>query len=58
MHAIIIPNYKEDINIFYGTLEALAEHDMAKDRYMIFLAMEARETGSAEKAQLLIKKYK
>ncbi len=35
----------------------LAIHSEAKKRYLVFLAMEAHEEGSAEKAQQLIAKY-
>ena len=35
----------------------LANHSEAKKRYLVYLAMEAHEEGSVEKAKLLIAKY-
>jgi len=43
MHAYIIPSYKEDIELLAETLDHIASHHSAKERYMIFLAMEAHE---------------
>jgi hypothetical protein len=40
------------------TLDVLAAHKRAKERYLIFLAMEAHEEGSDEKAMELIANYK
>jgi hypothetical protein len=42
IHVIIIPNYKEDIELLAETLDRLASHYSAR-RYIVFLAMEARE---------------
>ena len=36
------------------TLDLLASHKRAKERYLIFLAMEAHEPGSENKAYELI----
>ena len=57
-HAVIIPNYKEDSDILSATIANLAKHPAASERYIVFLAMEDRETGSAEKAEKLIQKHK
>jgi hypothetical protein len=39
------------------TLQHLADHTRAKNRYIVFLAMEAHEEKSDEKATFLIKKF-
>ena len=53
-YGFIIPNYKEDIELLQQTLDVLANHRRAKERYLIFLAMEKHEEGSEEKAIKLI----
>lgn len=40
------------------TLDVLAAHKRAKDHYMIFMAMEAHEEGSEQKAHHLMEAYK
>ncbi len=40
------------------TLDVLAAHKRAKERYLIFLAMEAHEEGSDLKAEELINRYR
>jgi hypothetical protein len=40
------------------TLDILASHSRARDRYLIFLAMEAHEEGSELKAKELMERYK
>ncbi|KAJ4204550.1 hypothetical protein NW759_014887 [Fusarium solani] len=57
IHAIIIPNYKEDIEILHETLDVLASHDGAKGHYDICLAMEQREKEAFSKAKTLIDAY-
>ena len=39
------------------TLDLLASHKRAKERYLIFLAMEAHEQGSENKAYELIERF-
>ncbi|KAJ3054787.1 hypothetical protein HDU99_007696, partial [Rhizoclosmatium hyalinum] len=56
-HWIIIPNYKEDIETLSDTLEVLASHRMAKQRYKICLAMEQGEKDSEKKAAQLIDEF-
>ena len=58
LHAFIIPSYKEDIDLLSETLDHIAAHPWAKERIMIFLAMEAHEEHSDVKAEQLIQKYK
>lgn len=50
-YAIIIPNYKEDIELLSETLNVLASHSRAPQHYLVFLAMEAHEDGSQQKAE-------
>lgn len=57
LYAFIIPSYKEDPELLGETLMHLAIHSEAKRRYLVFLAMEAHEEGSVQKAQDLIAKY-
>ncbi|RDW92830.1 glycosyltransferase family 2 protein [Aspergillus mulundensis] len=57
-HAIIIPNYKEDIGTLRETLNVLASHPRARSRYEVYLAMEEKEVGAAEKAERLVSLYK
>ena len=49
-HAFIIPNYKEDEEMLAETMERIASHKGARQRYMVFLAMEAHEENSDLKA--------
>lgn len=39
------------------TLNVLADHSRAKEKYLIFLAMEAHEEESRKKAEILITKF-
>ncbi|GKZ28266.1 hypothetical protein AbraIFM66950_000078 [Aspergillus brasiliensis] len=50
IHAIIIPNYREDVDTLRTTLSVLASHPNARLHYEIYLAMEEKETGAIEKA--------
>lgn len=49
-HGFILPNYKEEVEMMAATLDVLAAHKRSKQRYLIFLAMEAHEEGSEQKA--------
>ncbi|KAL3435489.1 glycosyl transferase family group 2-domain-containing protein [Aspergillus tetrazonus] len=53
-HAIIIPNYNEDIDTLRETLNVLARHPRARSQYEIYLAMEQKEVWAAEKAEKLL----
>ena len=57
-HAIMIPNYKEDMNVLKDTLSVLATHLRAKETYFVYLAMEKHEQGSDIKAQKIINEFK
>jgi Glycosyl transferase family group 2 len=56
-HVIIIPAYKEDIEILRETLDILGSHIRTRDQYHICLAMECREVGSEPKAIQLKMEY-
>ncbi|KAL2756836.1 hypothetical protein ACRALDRAFT_2041425 [Sodiomyces alcalophilus JCM 7366] len=62
IHAIIIPNYKEDVDTLRETLDVLASHPQAKASYDVYLAMESREPNVQVKAgniaQLYAKKFR
>lgn len=46
-YAWVIPSYKESEEVISITLNQLASHSKAKNNYIICLAMEAHEVGSA-----------
>ena len=50
VHFVILPNYKEDIDILREAIDTLAISTVARGQMGIVLAMEAREAGSREKA--------
>jgi len=56
-HVVIIPNYKEPIDVLRTTLDTLAAQYEAKQRITIVLAMEAAEATCAEKAECLLAEY-
>lgn len=56
-HAIVIPNYKEDVATLEATLNNLAKHRNAKSTYDVFLAMEESESRHELKARQLLRKY-
>lgn len=57
-HLVIIPNYKEPIEILEKTLQNLAGQRDAKHRMNVVLAMEAAEQGCVEKAGYLVGAYR
>jgi hypothetical protein len=50
IHAIVIPNYKEENDTLRETLEVLASHPQARNTYDVYLAMEQREHNAETKA--------
>jgi hypothetical protein len=56
-HIILIPAYKEHLNILRETLDTFASHARAKTNYRICLAMEERESEAQKKADILINEY-
>ncbi|OJJ49028.1 hypothetical protein ASPZODRAFT_13765 [Penicilliopsis zonata CBS 506.65] len=57
VHAIILPNYCEDHHTLRTTLNVLASHPRASTQYEIYLAMEQKEQGAAEKAAMLVSAF-
>ncbi|CAK7208213.1 hypothetical protein SBRCBS47491_000015 [Sporothrix bragantina] len=57
VHAIIIPNYKEEVDSLRETLDVLASHPHARGSYDVYLAMEQRENGAEIKAMSLISEF-
>lgn len=56
-HVVIIPNYKEPLDVMRRTLDHLAAMPEAQTSMTIVLAMEAAEQGSDEKGALLRDEY-
>ncbi|KAI1845255.1 hypothetical protein JX265_005409 [Neoarthrinium moseri] len=57
VHAIIIPNYKEEVDTLRETLDVLASHPQARHSYDIYLGMEQREHNAELKAMNLIQEF-
>ncbi|KAH7171158.1 glycosyl transferase family group 2-domain-containing protein [Dactylonectria macrodidyma] len=57
IHAIIIPNYKEEYDTLKETLEVLSCHQRAQDSYDVYLGMEQREIEAETKALRLIQEF-
>ncbi|RFN46966.1 glycosyl transferase gt-a type structural fold protein [Fusarium flagelliforme] len=57
VHAIIIPNYKEEIDTLRETLDVLASHPQAHYSYDVYLGMEQRESTAETKALGLIQEF-
>lgn len=56
-YCFIIPNYKEDREVLEGTLDHIAAHPNAAQKYLVFLAIEDHEVGGEAKAKDLINAY-
>ncbi len=56
-HVVIIPTYKEPVEIISRTLDALVAQHRAKERLVVVLGMEERELGARAKADALIETY-
>ncbi|KAH6608749.1 hypothetical protein Trco_002095 [Trichoderma cornu-damae] len=57
IHAIVIPNYKEEMDTLRETLDVLASHPQAQSCYDVYLGMELREAGGESKALSLIQQF-
>ncbi|KAJ2985351.1 hypothetical protein NUW58_g5579 [Xylaria curta] len=57
IHAIVIPNYKEEMDTLRETLDVLASHPLARDTYDVYLAMESREQNGDVKAMTIIQEF-
>jgi len=53
VHFVILPNYKEDIEVLRLAIRSVAASSLASTNIGIALAMEEREEGAKEKAKLL-----
>mmetsp|Transcript_46493 Transcript_46493/g.105037 ORF Transcript_46493/g.105037 Transcript_46493/m.105037 type:complete len:473 (-) Transcript_46493:81-1499(-) len=58
MHFVILPNYKEDIDILREAIDTLAISTLARSQMGLVLAMEAREPNVQEKAEELLEEYR
>lgn len=56
-HIVIIPTYKEPVEILARTLDALVIQHRAVERLVVVLGMEEREPDARAKAEGLIEKY-
>lgn len=54
VHAIILPNYGEDLHTLRTTLNVLASHPRASTQYEVYLAMEQKESDAHDKAAKLL----
>lgn len=57
LHYVIIPNYKEPIEVIEETIESISKNFLARNQIGIVLAMEERELGCQDKAKTIILKY-
>ncbi|KAK4672425.1 hypothetical protein QC763_102990 [Podospora pseudopauciseta] len=57
IHAIVIPNYKEENDTLRETLEVLASHPQARNTYDVYLAMEQREHNAETKASRFVNEF-
>ncbi|KAI0176702.1 glycosyl transferase family group 2-domain-containing protein [Pestalotiopsis sp. NC0098] len=57
VHAVVIPNYKEEVDTLRETLDVLASHPQARHSYDIYLGMEQREHNAELKAMNLIQEF-
>jgi len=56
MHVVFLPNYKEDEDMMWRTLENVARSGLARSSVRVVLAMEAREAGAQAKAERLMER--
>ncbi|KAF3921911.1 hypothetical protein ABW20_dc0101298 [Dactylellina cionopaga] len=57
IHSIIVPSYKEDIQVLEDTLKVLASHQSARSHYDVCLAMEERDPNAKTVATKLIARF-
>jgi len=58
VHLIVLPNYKEPIEVLSETMQLLSDHTHAKEKYIVCLAMEEAELGCRIKADQLMARFK
>jgi cellulose synthase/poly-beta-1,6-N-acetylglucosamine synthase-like glycosyltransferase len=56
-HVVIIPNYKEPIEVLSRTLQALVDQSISGEQLTVVLAMEKGEAGAAAKGQALEERF-
>lgn len=56
-HVVLVPNYKEPLDVLIRTLEGLAIQHEARERIIAVLAMEEREPGSRRKGEELAARF-
>jgi cellulose synthase/poly-beta-1,6-N-acetylglucosamine synthase-like glycosyltransferase len=56
-HVVVIPNYKEPIEVLERTLTALAKSPLAQKQISVVLAMEESETEASAKVQHLVSRF-
>ncbi|HEX9092530.1 MAG TPA: glycosyltransferase, partial [Coriobacteriia bacterium] len=56
-HAVVVPNFKEPLNVLERTIEGLAVQHRASERIVLVLGMEEREPGAREKGEALARRY-
>lgn len=56
-HAVIIPNYKENLDKLRKTVNAIASQTFPNNKIFVILAMEEREKEAKEKASILIEEF-
>lgn len=56
-HLIVIPNYREKLEMLRKTLEHLARQNFPAKQMTVVLAMETREREAAEKAKILKREF-
>ena len=57
-HFVVLPNYKEDIDILREAIDTLAVSTVARTQMGVVLAMEAREENVQAKAEELMEEYR
>lgn len=57
-HLVIFPTYKEGVEIIRPSLQALRECNYPKDKMIVVLALEQRNSDSAELAKILEEEFK
>eukprot|EP00747_Dinoflagellata_sp_TGD_P210712 gnl/TRDRNA2_/TRDRNA2_83978_c0_seq2.p1 gnl/TRDRNA2_/TRDRNA2_83978_c0~~gnl/TRDRNA2_/TRDRNA2_83978_c0_seq2.p1 ORF type:complete len:965 (+),score=195.28 gnl/TRDRNA2_/TRDRNA2_83978_c0_seq2:97-2991(+) len=53
VHWVLLPNYKEDLDILSASIESVGKSPIARTNICVLLCMEEREAGSKEKAAKL-----
>ncbi len=57
-HLVLLPFYKEGVDIVEGAVKSLVETNYPKDKMIVVLAAEGRAEGSEEIARIVEEKYK